>query len=111
MFFTPTFMYSAAISLYTDRKKGKLFTIFHIKHLTKRDAACVGVCYPQVTDAITLSQCDLKYFQDAKKSSQPTETLLPTTTYSNQQGITHRRLKNTTYPTTAHKQTQITRAD
>ncbi len=113
IFFTPTFMYSAAISLYKERRKGwkkegKLFKIFHIKLQIKRDnwnAVHVWVYYPQVTYAITLSQCDLKYFQDAEKSSQPTQTLFPTTTYSNQQGIPHRRLENTTYPTATHQHT------
>lgn len=114
MFFTPTFMYNAAISLYKERNKDKSRTTFHnlIKLQTKRDNwKAVWVCYPQVADAITLPQCDLKYFQDAEKSSQPTETLFPTPTDSNQQGIPHRRLKNTTYPTTAHKHTHITLTD
>lgn len=71
---------------------------------------CVWVYYPQVADSVTLSQCDLKYFQDAEKSSQPTQTLFPATTYSNQQGIPHRRLKNTTYPTATHQHRHTNKA-
>lgn len=106
MFFTPTFMYNAAMSLYKERNKDRRRTTFHnhIKLQTITETIEMQ-CYPQVADAITLPQCDLKYFQDAEKSSQPTETLFPAPTDSYQQGIPHRRLENTTYPTTAHKHT------
>lgn len=111
IFFTPTFIYNAAMSLcrqglqQTQSREKKTSQIIQNRcvMIYNRVLHVEVHIYFEVIDSITFTQRDLENLQHAEESSQSTQALLPTPTNSNQQGITIGGLQYTTDATPGYK--------